>query len=208
MSQLHYIHPDNPQARSIDAAVSTLGQNGIILMATNSGYELVAQASAQNASKIQQILKQCKQVADFSIIIDNLSTAAEVAEVDNNQHRVLKGLSVGAFSFYLTSSKTGKKILPDKPDALWLRFAQINVLKNLLQAIETPLLIACPVHDIGGETAQNFDDLWESGLAKQVDLGLKTTDDPPHFVQLTQLDLSTAFPILLQAGDGDASKFI
>ncbi|SUI59835.1 Putative translation factor (SUA5) [Serratia marcescens] len=40
MSQLFYIHPDNPQPRLINQAVEVLRKGGVIVYPTDSGYAL------------------------------------------------------------------------------------------------------------------------------------------------------------------------
>ncbi|VDZ62752.1 Putative translation factor (SUA5) [Serratia odorifera] len=59
MSQLFYIHPDNPQPRLINQAVEVLRKGGVIVYPTDSGYalgcKLEEKAAMERICRIRQL---------------------------------------------------------------------------------------------------------------------------------------------------------
>ena len=105
MAQNFEIHPDNPQPRLIKQAAALLRAGGVLATPTDSSYALVCHLDDKAAVDRMRRIRQVDDRHHLTLLCADLSAVASYAKVDNQQYRLLKLATPGAFTFILDASK-------------------------------------------------------------------------------------------------------
>lgn len=112
MMQTLYIHPQNPQDRLINQAVSALKADKLIVLPTDIGYAFGACLNAKTALDTLQKLtvQQDNSFAKlpFVLLCQDLSQVAQFTQINNTQFSVLKKTPLQTV-FILNASKIHPK---------------------------------------------------------------------------------------------------
>ena len=205
MAQYFVINADNPQARLIKHTVEILREGGVIAYPTDSSYALGCMLGFKGA---QDKIRQIRGVDDahlFTLICRDLSELSTYAQVDNNQFRLLKANTPGAYTFVLKATKeVPRRLQHPKRSAVGIRVPNHAVVQALLEALGEPML-SMTLHLAGEEEPLN--EAWEirDKLEHSVDLVI---DSAITYEGLTTvIDLTENAPILIRQGVGDAAPF-
>ena len=205
MAQYFVINADNPQARLIKHTVEILREGGVIAYPTDSSYALGCMLGFKDA---QDKIRQIRGVDDahlFTLICRDLSELSTYAQVDNNQFRLLKANTPGAYTFVLKATKeVPRRLQHPKRSAVGIRVPNHAVVQALLEALGEPML-SMTLHLAGEEEPLN--EAWEirDKLEHSVDLVI---DSAITYEGLTTvIDLTENAPILIRQGVGDAAPF-
>ena len=95
------IHPESPQPRLIAQAVAVLEKNGVIVYPTDSGYALGCRLGDRASMERILQIRQIDLSHHLTLVCHDLSELGQYARVDNQQYRLLKSLTPGAFTFIL-----------------------------------------------------------------------------------------------------------
>ena len=105
MSQLFYIHPEQPQLRLIRHAVEIIRAGGLVALPTDSAYALVGHlGDATLLDRIRRI-RGVDERHLFTLMCRDLSQIATYARVDNTTYRLLKANTPGSYTFILEGSR-------------------------------------------------------------------------------------------------------
>ena len=205
MAQYFVINAENPQARLIKHTVEILRAGGVIAYPTDSSYALGCMLGFKGA---QDKIRQIRGVDDshlFTLICRDLSELSTYAQVDNNQFRLLKANTPGAYTFVLKATKeVPRRLQHPKRSAVGIRVPNHAVVQALLEALGEPML-SMTLHLAGEEEPLN--EAWEirDKLEHSVDLVI---DSAITYEGLTTvIDLTENAPILIRQGVGDAAPF-
>ena len=206
MAQMLSIHPQSPQPRLIAQAVETTQKNGVIVYPTDSGYALGCRLGDREAMERILQIRQIELSHHLTLVCHDLSELGQYARVDNQQYRLLKQLTPGAYTFILPATKeVPRRTLHPKRATIGLRVPDHPVAQALLKALGEPILsctLMLPDDDV---PLSDADDIAEK-IGKRVDLIIDSGHCEPE--STTVLDLTEDEIVVVREGKGDLSRVI
>jgi len=205
MAQFFQIHPENPQVRLIRQAVDIIEQGGIIVYPTDTSYALGCRIGDKNALERMRRIRQVDDKHDFTLACRDLSEIATYAKVNNNQYRLLKNSTPGAYTFTNNATKlVPKRLLHDKKKTIGIRIPDNVIALALLETLREPMLTSTLL--LPGDEYPLTDPYdMKDTIGNQVDLiidgGYCGMDET------TMIDLVEDVPLIIRAGKGDVSIF-
>ncbi|HMP86699.1 MAG TPA: L-threonylcarbamoyladenylate synthase [Lacibacter sp.] len=167
---LLHIHPQNPQARQIKAAVECLQKGGVIIYPTDTIYGLDCDITQHKAiERICRIKQVDPAKANLSFICPDLSDLSRYTKsIDTPLYRLLKQHLPGPYTFILPASKEVPRILKSKKDTIGLRVPDNAIAQAILQELGRPILSA----SLPGDMVEEYTDpeLMHANFSKLVDL--------------------------------------
>ncbi|HMO31473.1 MAG TPA: L-threonylcarbamoyladenylate synthase [Lacibacter sp.] len=167
---LLHIHPQNPQARQIKAAVECLQKGGVIIYPTDTIYGLGCDITQHKAiERICRIKQVDPAKANLSFICPDLSDLSRYTKsIDTPLYRLLKQHLPGPYTFILPASKEVPRILKSKKDTIGLRVPDNAIAQAILQELGRPILSA----SLPGDMVEEYTDpeLMHANFSKLVDL--------------------------------------
>jgi tRNA threonylcarbamoyl adenosine modification protein (Sua5/YciO/YrdC/YwlC family) len=141
MPQYFEVHPHNPQPRLLTQAVELIKRGGVLAIPTDSSYALVCQLDDKAAVDKLRRIRQVDERHHLTLLCADLSELASYAKVDNQQYRLLKLATPGAFTFILDASKeVPRRVSHPSRKTIGLRVPDHNVVHELLALYGAPLL--------------------------------------------------------------------
>ena len=206
MATILAIHPESPQARLIAQAVDVIERNGVIVYPTDSGYALGCRLGDRDAMERILQIRQIELSHHLTLVCHDLSELGQYARVDNQQYRLLKQLTPGAYTFILPATKeVPRRTLHPKRATIGLRVPDHPVAQALLKALGEPILsctLMLPDDDV---PLSDADDIAEK-IGKRVDLIIDSGHCEPE--STTVLDLTEDEIVVVREGKGDLSRVI
>lgn len=206
MSQLFYIHPDNPQPRLISQCVEVLRKGGVIVYPTDSGYALGCMLGEKNAMERICRIRNLDSNHNFTLVCRDLSEISTYAFVDNTAFRLIKNNTPGHYTFILKATKeVPRRLMSEKRKTIGLRVPSNPIALELLAALGEPLMsttLMLPGNDFAESDPEEIQD----ALGKVVDLvihGGFLGQQPT-----TVIDLTEDSPEVVRVGAGDPKPFI
>lgn len=205
MSQFFHIHPDNPQGRLINQAVSIVRSGGVIIYPTDSGYAIGCGLGDKKAMDRIINIRNVDKFHNFTLVCKDLSEIANFARVDNTAFRVIRHLTPGPFTFIFKGTKeVPKRVLNDKRKTIGIRVPDNKIALALLAELGEPLMSSTLLLP-GDEFAESDPDEMRARLEKHVDLIIHGgfLGEKPTSV----IDFTDGEPVILRRGEGDVSQF-
>lgn len=206
MSQLFYIHPDNPQPRLISQCVEVLRKGGVIVYPTDSGYALGCMLGEKNAMERICRIRNLDSNHNFTLVCRDLSEISTYAFVDNTAFRLIKNNTPGHYTFILKATKeVPRRLMSEKRKTIGLRVPSNPIALDLLAALGEPLMsttLMLPGNDFAESDPAEIQD----ALGKVVDLvihGGFLGQQPT-----TVIDLTEDSPEVVRVGAGDPKPFM
>ncbi|EHM41735.1 MULTISPECIES: L-threonylcarbamoyladenylate synthase [Hafnia] len=206
MSQLFYIHPDNPQPRLISQCVEVLRKGGVIVYPTDSGYALGCMLGEKNAMERICRIRNLDSNHNFTLVCRDLSEISTYAFVDNTAFRLIKNNTPGHYTFILKATKeVPRRLMSEKRKTIGLRVPSNPIALELLAALGEPLMsttLMLPGNDFAESDPEEIQD----ALGKVVDLvihGGFLGQQPT-----TVIDLTEDSPEVVRVGAGDPKPFM
>ena len=200
MAALLSIHPESPQARLIAQAVEVIERNGVIVYPTDSGYALGCRLGDREAMERILQIRQIELSHHLTLVCHDLSELGQYARVDNQQYRLLKQLTPGAYTFILPATKeVPRRTLHPKRATIGLRVPDHPVAQALLKALGEPILsctLMLPDDDV---PLSDADDIAEK-IGKRVNLIIDSGHCEPE--STTVLDLTGDEIVVVREGKG------
>ncbi|WP_312240569.1 L-threonylcarbamoyladenylate synthase [Pantoea sp.] len=206
MSQLFYIHPDNPQPRLINQAVDYLNKGGVIVYPTDSGYALGCRLEEKNALERICRIRQLDGGHNFTLMCRDLSELSTYSHVDNTAFRLIKNNTPGSYTFILKATKeVPRRLMNEKRKTIGLRVPSNPVALALLEALNEPMMstsLMLPGNDFTESDPEEI----QMSIGKQVDLIMHggTLGQQPT----TVVDLTDDVPVIVREGVGDPRPFL
>ena len=201
MTEYAVLHPRNPQPRTIARAVEVLRDGGVIAYPTDSCYALGCHIGDKAAMERIRRIRDVDERHHFALVCRDLSELAVYARVNNQQFRLLKAATPGAYVFILEATRElPKRLQHPKRRTIGLRVPDHPVVTALLGGLGEPILSSTLI--LGGDELPLADgEAIRERLMNQVDMildagscGLEPT---------TVVDLTSTTPVLVRAGKGD-----
>ena len=205
MSQFFAIHPETPQARLIQQAVSIIQGGGVIVYPTDSAYALGCQLGDKKAMERIRRIRSLQENHNFTLVCRDLSELGTYAHVDNTTYRLLRHATPGPYTFVLEATReVPRRLIQPKRKTIGLRVPDHPIPQALLHALNEPLMSATLIMPGDDYPMTDPYDIRDS-LEHEVDLvidggfcGLEAT---------SVVDLTGTTPVVLRAGVGDVSDF-
>ncbi len=195
---------NNPPER-IAQIVNLLNDGGVIIYPTGTTYALGCHALKERAvERICRIRQTTPTEQQFAIVCYNLSAISEYAHISTKVYKVMKRNLPGPFTFILP----GKRILPKifrtrKSSEVGIRMPESELLGNLIEALDAPLLTASlPQVDDENDSAYFIDpELVDETFGNQVDLVIDGGYGTPG--TSTIVDCTDDEITIVRQGDGE-----
>jgi tRNA threonylcarbamoyl adenosine modification protein (Sua5/YciO/YrdC/YwlC family) len=205
VSQFFAIHPETPQARLIQQAVSIIQGGGVIVYPTDSAYALGCQLGDKKAMERIRRIRSLQENHNFTLVCRDLSELGTYAHVDNTTYRLLRHATPGPYTFVLEATReVPRRLIQPKRKTIGLRVPDHPIPQALLHALNEPLMSATLIMPGDDYPMTDPYDIRDS-LEHEVDLvidggfcGLEAT---------SVVDLTGPTPVVLRAGVGDVSDF-
>jgi len=205
VSQFFQIHPENPQARLIRHAVEIIEQGGVIAYPTDSAYALGCHLGNKSAvDRIRQIRK-LDDKHHFTLMCRDLSDIAIYAKLDNQQYRLIKAHTPGAYTFILDATSEVPRRLMAKRRQIGIRVPDNKIALGILEELTQPLMsttLILPGDDMPMTDPYEIRGVLEHSLDLVIDGGFC------GFEATSVVDLASDPPVVVREGCGDISVFV
>ena len=136
------IHPENPEARKIEKAVTILSRGGIVIYPTDTIYGIGCYIYNKKAvNRLIQNLGLSSKKLNLSFLCNDLSHISNyVKRIDNHVFKMMKHYLPGPFTFILESSSNVPKILEAKKKTVGIRIPNNEISRMLVQELGNPII--------------------------------------------------------------------
>jgi tRNA threonylcarbamoyl adenosine modification protein (Sua5/YciO/YrdC/YwlC family) len=200
MPQLFEVHPSNPQTRLLKQATLLLDKGEVIAVPTDSSYALVCHIDDKAAADKLRRIRGVDDKHHLTLLCRDLSEVANYAKVDNQQFRLLKAATPGAYTFILEASKeVPRRLSHPSRKTIGLRVPDHTVLQALLALHSTPLLATTLIAPDESEPLNDAEEIcqrYHGRIAAVIDAGACPREPT------TVVDLSGGDPVLIRQGRG------
>jgi tRNA threonylcarbamoyl adenosine modification protein (Sua5/YciO/YrdC/YwlC family) len=202
--EYYELHPENPQLRFINKAVSVLRGGGVIIYPTDTVYGIGCDILNKPALERIFNIKNDSGTKLFSFICSDLKDIAKYAKVSDYAYRTMKHLLPGPYTFILPAAKEVPKKLWSNRKTVGIRVPDHPICLNIVRELGHPI-ISTSTTNRKGEVI--FDPLEIRTIFNtQVDLMLASGN--LNNDQSSVVDLSTEEPEVIREGAGDVSLFV
>ncbi len=209
MSTLYTLHPDNPQARTIEQIRDALRNGAVMLYPTDTVYAIGCDLYAKNAIQRVRQIKQMTNDKPLTFLCSSLSNIAQYAVVSDEAYRLMRRLVPGPYTFLLPATKlVPRLVMNPKRKTTGIRVPDHQICLSLLEALGNPIISTSAYMLENGES-QGVNGRNPKGsrfelfdcLDKLVDVIIDGGTDP-GFQTSTILDMTDEEPIIVRKGLG------
>lgn len=201
MAQYFEVHPQHPQLRLLKQAVALLRQGAVAAVPTDSSYALVCHLDDKTAVETLRRIRAVDERHHLTLLCRDLSELATYARVDNQQYRLLKSATPGAYTFILEATKeVPRRVSHPSRRTIGLRVPDHIVTQALLAEMGEPLLATTLIMP-GEKDALNDAHEIRERLQKQVQAVVDAGACPMEPTSV--IDLSDGEPRVVRQGRGD-----
>jgi len=141
MAQYFEIHPDNPQKRLIQQAVSIIDHGGLVIYPTDSSYALGCYIGDKPAMERIQRIRKTDKSHHFTLVCSDLSEIGTYAKVSNADYRLMKALTPGPYTFLLkATSIVPRRLMNPKKKTIGVRVPDNNIVQAMLRELGQPIM--------------------------------------------------------------------
>lgn len=205
MAQFFAIHSDNPQVRLIQQAADVIRQGGVVVLPTDSGYALGCALENKRGVDVIRQIRRLDDKHNFTLLCRDLSEIALYARVENQEYRLLKAHTPGAYTFILEATReVPRRLLHPKRKQIGIRVPDNRIALDLLENVSEPLMTSTLM--LPGESLP-MTDPYEINAVLGHQLDLVIDGGFCGFEGTTVIDLTQELPMVTRQGAGDASAF-
>ena len=205
MAQFLAIHKDNPQVRLIQEVSYCIQQGGVVVIPTDSGYALTCALENKRGLDIIRQIRRLDDKHNFTLLCRDLSEISVYARVGNQEYRLLKAHTPGAYTFILEATReVPRRLLHPKRKQIGIRIPDNRIALDLLGNFGEPLMTSSLM--LPNEQMPMTDPL-EIMEALGHTLDLVIDGGFCGFEGTTVVDLTRGLPLVTRLGAGDASAF-
>lgn len=211
MATIYRVHPDTPQARSIEQIKEALQDGAVMLYPTDTVYAIGCDLKSKSAVQRVRRIKQLSNDKPLTFLSPSLSDVATYAWVTDSAYRTMKRLIPGPYTFLLPATKlVPQLVMNPKRKTTGIRVPDHPVCQALLQALDNPI-ISTSAHLVSEDETALADNLETNGFYSKEDLFdsmQKLVDvivddgSEPGFEVSTILDLTGEEPVVVRQGLG------
>ncbi|BAO43924.1 L-threonylcarbamoyladenylate synthase [Thiolapillus brandeum] len=205
MAQFFQIHPENPQTRLVRQAVDILRDGGVIIYPTDSSYAIGCHIGDKHALDRIRRIRRLDDKHNFTLMCRDLSEISHYTKLDNQQYRLIKGLTPGPYTFILKATKqVPKRLMHPKRKTIGIRIPDNRIALALLEELNEPILsstLILPGDDMPLMDPYEMKDLLEHQVDLIIDGGYCGYDPT------TVIVMEDDEPWVAREGKGDTSLF-
>jgi tRNA threonylcarbamoyl adenosine modification protein (Sua5/YciO/YrdC/YwlC family) len=203
MAQFFQIHPQNPQSRLVNQAVSIIHYGGLVVYPTDSSYALGCHIGDKGAMERIRRIRKVDVAHNFTLVCRDLTEISHYAKIDNQDYRLLKNLTPGPYTFIHKATKqVPRRLMHPKRKTIGIRVPDNEIVRALLQELGEPIMsttLIMPGEEMPLTDPYEMRDI----LDHQVDLII----DGGYcgFEPTTVVVMTGDLPEIVRAGKGDSS---
>ncbi len=175
-----------------------LKEGGVIGLATDTTYALVAALSSKKGVERLRDLRNLPPSKNLSLLLKDLTLISHYAYIDRVGYRLMKRLTPGRYTFILRATKELPRLTLTKQRTVGVRICGVPIVDAVCEAIGEPLISGSAVSGDGNgycETAEAFAETYP-----RLDLVL---EGGFHLAEAsTVIDLTGSAPAILREGSG------
>jgi tRNA threonylcarbamoyl adenosine modification protein (Sua5/YciO/YrdC/YwlC family) len=203
MAQFFEIHPDNPQRRLIQQAVSIIDSGGLVIYPTDSSYALGCHIGDKNAMERIQRIRRTDSKHHFTLVCSDLSEIGTYAKVSNSDYRLMKSLTPGPYTFLLkATSVVPRRLMNPKRKTIGVRVPANPIVHDLLFELGQPIMSSTLIPPEGTEA---MDDAYEIRERYEHEVDLVIDGGFCGVEPTTVVSLIDDFPEIRRHGRGDVA---
>lgn len=201
MAQYFQIHSQNPQLRLIQQAAEIVRGGGLVAYPTDSSYALGCHLDDKKAvDRIRRIRKLDKS-HNFTLVAHDLKQISQFAKIDNQQYRLIKTLTPGAYTFILAAKRlVPNRLVHPKRRTIGIRIPDNAIVRALLIELGEPIMsssLILPRSELAMADPEEIRSKLEHDVDLVIDGGLGTLEPS------TVLDWHDTQLRVLREGAGD-----
>ncbi len=205
MARYLAVHPDNPQLRALDQAISVLRDGGVIAYPTDSGFALGALIGNHAGVERMRAIRGLDDRHHLTVVVSEFAQLGHYVQMDNWVFRAVKAATPGLYTFILPATREVPRAMQHpKKRTIGVRVPQHTTVLALLDRLGEPLVSTSLI--LAGQD-EPLSDGWvvSEELGHLVDLVLDSGD--AGSTPTTVVDLTTDEPEIVRLGGGDPSLF-
>jgi tRNA threonylcarbamoyl adenosine modification protein (Sua5/YciO/YrdC/YwlC family) len=141
MAKIYTLHPQTPQARTVDLIQSALQDGAVMLYPTDTVYAIGCDLNAKSAIARVRQLKQLANDKPLTFLCPSLSNIASYAMVSDSAYRLMKHLIPGPYTFLLPATKqVPRLVMNPKRKTTGIRVPDSPICLALLTALDHPII--------------------------------------------------------------------
>ena len=200
------IHPVDPQPRRIAKVVETIREGGLIAYPTDSSYAFGCHIGDKRAMDRIRRIRRTDKKHNFTLVCSDLSEISTYARVDNWAYRMVKAMTLGAYTFILPATReVPKRLQHPKRRTIGLRVPDHQFVRAVLEALGEPIMsstLLLPGDDLPLTDPHEIDERIGHDIDLIVDAG-PTGIEPTSVIALSQGTVE-----VLRVGRGDVSALL
>jgi len=200
MSERIEIRSSVPKPRQLEHIVAVLVRGGLIAYPTDSGYALGWRANNRSARDRVIRIRELNRRHHFTYCCRSLSDISNLANMQNSDHRMIRQLTPGPYTFILSATNNVPRNLQmDKRRTIGVRIPDNQVVQGLLEVLDEPLLSSSLILPDPEGKIMDSEDLYDE-IYGQIDLFVDAGYCPLE--PTTLIDLTSGVPEVLRRGLG------
>jgi len=200
MSERIEINPYRPKPRQLEHIIGVLVRGGLIAYPTDSGYALGWRSNNRKARDRVIRLRGLDRHHHFTYCCRNLSEIGILAKLHNSDHRLIRQLTPGPYTFVLQATKNASRNAQmAKRRTIGVRIPDHPVVQGLLEVLDEPLLSSSLILPDPEGSIMDSEDLYDE-VYGQIDLFVDAGYCPLE--PTTLVDLTSGHPEILRRGRG------
>ena len=200
MSERIEINPYGANPRQLDHIVGVLVRGGLIAYPTDSGYALGWRSNNRKARDRVIRLRGLDRHHHFSYCCRSLSEIGKLVRLENADHRLIRQLTPGPYTFILPSTKNvSRNAQLDKIRTVGVRIPDHPLVQGVLEVFDEPLLSSSLILPDPDGKIMDTEDLYDE-IYGQIDLFVDAGYCPLE--PTTLIDLTSGQPVVLRRGGG------
>lgn len=141
MAQYFHIHPDNPQHRLVQQAAVIVREGGLIAYPTDSSYALGCHLDDKRAVDRIRRIRRLDRHHNFTLVANDLKQVSQFAKINNEQYRLIKTLTPGAYTFILQARRlVPNRLVHPKRRTIGVRIPDHAIVSALLTNLGEPIM--------------------------------------------------------------------
>jgi tRNA threonylcarbamoyl adenosine modification protein (Sua5/YciO/YrdC/YwlC family) len=141
MARIHTLHPDNPQARTINTIVDALRGGAVLLYPTDTVYAIGCDLNHKEAVQRVRQIKEMSNDKPLTFLCPSLANIALYAEVNDSAYRLMRKLIPGPYTFVLPTTKlVPKLVMHAKRKTTGIRVPDHAISLALMEGLGNPII--------------------------------------------------------------------
>ncbi|BFV61104.1 L-threonylcarbamoyladenylate synthase [Kitasatospora sp. CMC57] len=205
MAKYFDVHPQTPQARTINTVADSLRSGALIAYPTDSCFALGCRmGNAEGLERIRSI-RRLDERHHFTLMCENFAQLGQFVHIDNAVFRAIKAATPGSYTFILPATKeVPRRLMHPKKKTVGVRIPDHAVTRALLAELGEPLVSSTLL--LPGED-EPMTQGWE--IKERLDHVLDAVMDSGDCgtVPTTVVDFSDGAAEIVRHGAGDPTPF-